>query len=83
MDNVSAQFVDGSSKTMTIYPQYQYPMNIISIDNSYPYVNIEVDATDGTVLYPNQAVYPGQHVNIGCSTVAKLQKQATITVSSN
>ena len=81
MDNVSAQFVDGSNKTMTIYPQYRYPMNIISIDNSYPYVNIEVDATDGTVLYPDQPVYPGQHVNIGCDTVAKLGKQAIVSVN--
>ena len=81
MDNVSAQFFDTSSKTMTIYPQYQYPMNIISIDNSYPYVNIEIDATDGTVLYPDQPVYPGQHVNIGCSTVAKLGKQSIVSVN--
>lgn len=81
MDNVSAQFVDGSDKTMTIYPRYQYPMNIISIDNSYPYVNIEVDATDGTVLYPDQPVYPGQHVNIGCATVAKLGKHAIVSIN--
>ncbi len=81
MDNVSAQFTDGSNKTMTIYPQYQYPMNIISIDNSYPFVNIEVDTTDGTVLFPNQPVYPGQHVNIGCSTVAKLGKQSIVSVN--
>ncbi len=83
MENVSAQFVDGSDKTMTIYPQYQYPMNVISIDNSYPYVNIEVDATDGTVLYPDQPVYPGQHVNIGCDATAKLGKLASVTVSSH
>ena len=83
VDTVSADFTDGSSNTMTIYPAFRYPMNIISIDNSYPYVNIEVDAADGTVLFPEQPVYPGQHVNIGCGQQANLGKQAIVSVSAH
>ncbi|MCX7125958.1 MAG: hypothetical protein NTU49_09570 [Gammaproteobacteria bacterium] len=79
--NVSADFTDGSSKEMPIYPVFQYPMNIISICESAPYVMIEVDALDGTVLFPQQAVYPGQDVNIGCSAEQKLSHKMTVAVT--
>lgn len=70
--NVRADFVDGSSNTMTIYPAGDYPRDIISIDRAYPHVDIEVTATDGTVLFPEQPVYPGQNVNIGSPNSSKL-----------
>lgn len=80
-DYVSAWFTDGSSNIdMPIYPEDQSPMNMISIENSFPYVNIEVQAQDGTVLYAYQPVYPGQNVNIGPYN-PKLTKTPTVTVT--
>lgn len=79
---VSAWFIDSSFKSMPIYPVTQYPENVISIDNPYPFVDIQVTAFDGTVLFPEQAVYPGQHVNIGCgeklSTLSHAKPAVTI-----
>lgn len=74
--NVTANFVDGSSNTMTIYPYGDYPRNVISIDDPYPYVDIMITADDGTLLFPEQAVYPGQHVDIGSPD----QKSIHVTV---
>ena len=82
MANVGAWFTDGSSKAMPIYPVGSYPMNMISIDNSYHFVNISVTAMDGTTLFPYQPVYPGQHVNIGCGA-KKLGAHPAVTVSAH
>ena len=82
MDIVSAWFVNGSFNTMPIYPVTAYPRNVISIDDPYPYVNIEVDAFDGTILFPEQPVYPGQDVNIGCgANVKTLTAKPVVTIS--
>lgn len=83
MADVSAWFVDGSFKFMPIYPVTRYPENMISIDNPFPFVDIQVAAFDGTVLFPEQAVYPGQHVNIGCGETlsASSHVKPTVTIS--
>ncbi|MCX7120717.1 MAG: hypothetical protein NTZ67_02925 [Gammaproteobacteria bacterium] len=64
-DNVTATFIDGSSKSMTIFPVSNPPYNVISIGDSSPFVLIEIDALDGTPLFGPQDVYPGQQVSIG------------------
>ncbi len=78
MASVSASFTDGSYNTMPIYPQGDYPENIISIDNAFPYVDIEINAADGTVLFPDQPVYPGQYIGIGCYTKSAQAKQTVV-----
>lgn len=77
--NVSAHFIDGSSNTMTIYPRGHYPRNVISIEDPYPYVDIEITATDGSVLFPDQAVYPGQNVVINPANQGKIKPSVSIS----
>lgn len=77
--NVFAQFTDGSQKGMVLESVDNAPYNVISIDNPYPYVMIQVSAMDGDILYPMQQVFPGQHVNVGCG--APLGKSASTFVT--
>jgi len=76
--NVFAWFTDGSFKSMPIYNNY--PENVISIDNPYPYVLIEVDALDGTVLFRPSKMFPGQHINIGCDAVFKKGSKPVVAI---
>lgn len=84
---VSAWFAsDGSSGEWPIYPQDQYPMNVITLGDgpgagTSPYVNIGIVDQDGTVLYPTQAVNPGAHVNIGCDQVLQAGQHPAVSIS--
>lgn len=78
---VQAWFTDGSYGNMGLAPVNNAPYNVISIGDPFPYVTIEVDAMDGTPVFPQQAVYPYQHVNIGCNSNTHLAPHAKVSVT--
>jgi len=45
-----------------------FPFNIVTIPNSAPYVTIQITSMMGTILYPKQAVYPGQYITINAQS---------------